>query len=317
MKNIYSNIFKFNKKNLSKCIKYLQKSDLVALPTETVYGLAGNAYSKKSILKIYKIKKRPRINPLIIHYSNYKNALRDVEINQNFTKLYNKFCPGPITFILKKKKKSLVLPSATAKLNTIAVRFPSNYKIRQILKKLTFPLAMPSANISSKISPVDAKDVFEEFGKKIKMIVDGGRSKIGVESTVLDLTKNISILRPGSISAKQIKKIVKKKITIVRDQKNIKSPGALKKHYSPGIKMLLNQNKSFYNHAFIVFGRKYKKSKNIFNLSSKNNLNEAAKNLYKIFRKIKKLRYKKIYVASIPNKGIGIAINDRLKKAAN
>ena len=317
MKNIYSNILKFNKNNLSKCVKYLQKNGLVALPTETVYGLAGNAYSKKSIIKIYKIKKRPRINPLIIHYLNYKNALKDVEVNQNFTDIYKKFSPGPITYILKKKKKSRISPLATAKLNTVAVRFPSNNKIRKILRKLDFPLAMPSANISSKISPVDARDVFEEFGKKVKMIIDGGRSKIGVESTVLDLTKGISILRPGSISATQIKKITQKKIIIVKNQKKIKSPGSLKKHYSPGIKMLLNQNKSFNNHAFIVFGSKYKKSKNIFNLSPKNNLNEAAKNLYKIFRKIKKMNYKKIYVVRIPNKGIGLAINDRLKKAAN
>ena len=316
MKNIYSNIFKFNKNSLSKCVKYLKKNEVVALPTETVYGLGGNAYSRSAVLKIYKIKKRPRSNPLIIHYSNYKNAIKDVEINKNFIKLYKRFSPGPITFILKKRKNSLISTLATAKLNTVAIRFPSDIKIRKILKKIDFPLAMPSANISSKISPVDAKDVFEEFGKKIKIIIDGGRSKIGVESTVLDLTEGFKILRPGAISAKQINKIIKKKVYVVKNHQKIKSPGLLKKHYSPGIKMLLNQKKNFKNFAFITFGKKFKNSTNTFNLSQNGNLKKAAKNLYKVFRKIKKLKYKKIYVSKIPYKGIGLAINDRLKKAA-
>ena len=316
MKNIYSNIFKFNKNSLSKCIKYLKKNDVVALPTETVYGLGGNAYSDNSVLKIYKIKKRPKNNPLIIHYSNYKNATKDIEINEDFIKLYKKFSPGPITYILKKKKNSLISTLATAKLKTVAIRFPSDIKIRKILKKIDFPLAMPSANISSKISPVDARDVFDEFGKKIKIIIDGGRSKIGVESTVLDLTEGIKILRPGAISAKQINKIIKKKVNIIKIHQKIKSPGALKKHYSPGIKMLLNQRKYYKNHAFITIGKKFKDSKNTFNLSQNGDLKKAAKNLYKVFRKIKKLKYKKIYVSKIPYKGIGIAINDRLKKAA-
>ncbi len=317
MKNIYSNIFKFNKNNLSKCIKYLKKNELVALPTETVYGLAGNAYSKKSILKIYKFKKRPKNNPLIIHYLNYKSAISDVNINKDFIKLYKEFCPGPVTFILPKKRNTSISSCATSNLKSIAIRFPNHVIIRKILKKLDFPLAMPSANISNKISPVDAKDVNDEFKKKIKVIIDGGRCKIGVESTVIDLTKGIKILRPGAISQKQIQRFVKKKVKEVKKNKNIKSPGTLKKHYSPGIKMLLNQNKSKDGHAFITIGRKFKNSKNIFNLSQKGDLKLAAKNLYKTFRKIKKLKYKKIYVAKIPNNGIGIAINDRLKKAAN
>ena len=316
MKNIYSNIFKFNKNSLLKCVKYLKKNEVVALPTETVYGLGGNAYSRSAVLKIYKIKKRPRSNPLIIHYSNYKNAIKDVEINKDFIKLYKRFSPGPITFILKKRKNSLISTLATAKLNTVAIRFPSDIKIRKILKKIDFPLAMPSANISSKISPVDAKDVFEEFGKKIKIIIDGGRSKIGVESTVLDLTNGFKILRPGAINAKQINKIIKKKAHVVKNHQKIKSPGSQKKHYSPGIKMLLNQKKNFKNYAFITFGKKFKNSTNTFNLSQNGNLIQAAKNLYKVFRKIKNLKYKKIYVSKIPHKGIGLAINDRLKKAA-
>ena len=308
---------KINLANIKKAQKLLKKSECVAIPTETVYGLAGNAYSNISIKKIYLIKKRPKKNPLIIHYYDFNRALRDIEISNNFLKLYKKLCPGPITFVLNKKKSSMISSLATAKLNTVAVRFPSNKKTRAILKKLDFPLAMPSANKSSGVSPVSAKDVAEEFKKNIEIIIDGGNTKFGLESTVLDLTKKTSILRPGIIGSKKIKKILKKKITFNKSQKKIKSPGALKKHYSPNIPIKLNQINAKKDDAFIVFGKKYKSTKNTFNLSRKSNLNEAAKNLYKIFRKIKKLNYKKISVVRIPYNGVGIAINDRLKHAAN
>ena len=317
MKNIYLNIFKFNKNILFKTLKYLKKSNIVGLPTETVYGLAGSAYSKKAVEKIYSLKKRPKINPLIIHYYNLNKLSNDVEINKTFLKLYKKLCPGPITFVMKKKKSSKICSIATAKLDTVAVRFPSNKKTRIILSKLNFPLAIPSANKSTGISPVRALDVAEEFKNKIKIIIDDGNSKIGIESTVVDLTEKIRILRPGIISNKKISKILGKKIKIAKKHHKIKSPGALKKHYSPNIPMKLNQIKAKKNHAFITFGKNYDKAQNTFNLSRKSNLDEAAKNLYKIFRKIKKLNYKKIYVAKIPNKGAGVAINDRLKHAAN
>ena len=317
MKNIYLNIFKFNKNILFKTLKYLKKSNIVGLPTETVYGLAGSAYSKKAVEKIYSLKKRPKINPLIIHYYNLNKLSNDVEINKTFLKLYKKLCPGPITFVMKKKKSSKICSIATAKLDTVAVRFPSNKKTRIILSKLNFPLAIPSANKSTGISPVRALDVAEEFKNKIKIIIDDGNSKIGIESTVVDLTEKIRILRPGIISNKKISKILGKKIKIAKKHHKIKSPGALKKHYSPNIPMKLNQIKAKKNHAFITFGKNYDKAQNTFNLSKKSNLDEAAKNLYKIFRKIKKLNYKKIYVAKIPNKGAGVAINDRLKHAAN
>ena len=317
MKNIYSNIFSFNKKTLHKSISNLKKGNVVGLPTETVYGLAGNAYSKKSIIKIYKLKKRPKFNPLIIHYFNYKNAEKEVVFNDNFFKLYKKFCPGPITFILKKKIKSKIQSSVTAGLNTVAVRFPSHRVVRSILKKIDFPLAMPSANLSSGVSPVNAENVADDFKKKIKLIINGGKSKIGIESTVIDLTSKPKILRPGIVSPETINRVLKTKINIAKKNLKLKSPGMLKRHYSPGIPMLLNQKTFNKKHAFITFGKKYKDKKNCFNLSKKSNLKEAASNLYKILRKIKKLKFKKIYVVKIPNKSVGIAINDRLKRAAN
>ena len=316
MKNIYSNIFSYNKKSLHKTIVNLKKGNIVGLPTETVYGLGGNAYLKESIKKIYKLKKRPKINPLIVHYFDYKNAEDDVILNDNFFKLYKKFCPGPITFILKKKNKSKINSMVSANLNTIAIRFPSHRVARSILKSIDFPLAMPSANISSSISPVKAEDVAEEFKKNIKFILDGGKSKIGIESTVIDLTGEPAILRPGIISSKIINKILKIKINTKKKNSIISSPGMLKKHYSPGIPLLLNQKISKGTNAFITIGKQYKDKKNYFNLSKKSDLNEAASKLYTTLRKIKKLKFKKIYVVKIPNIGPGIAINDRLKRAA-
>jgi len=317
MKNIYSNIFSFNKKTLHKAIANLKKGNVVGLPTETVYGLAGNAYSKKSVNKIYKLKKRPKFNPLIVHYFNYKNAEKEVLLNDNFFKLYKKFCPGPITFILKKRIKSKIQSSVTAGLNTVAVRFPSHRVVRSILKKIDFPLAMPSANLSSGVSAVNAENVADEFKKNIKLIVNDGKSKIGIESTVVDLTGRPKILRPGIISPGIINKILKTKINIIKRNLKLRSPGMLKKHYSPGIPVLLNQKTFNTKHAFITFGKKYKNNKNYFNLSKKSNLKEAASNLYETLRKIKKLKFKKIYVVKIPNKGVGIAINDRLKRASH
>ena len=314
MKNIYSNIFSFSKKTLHKSISNLKKGNVVSLPTETVYGLAGNAYSKAAIQKIYNLKKRPKKNPLIVHYLNYKDADKDVLFNVNFYKLYKKFCPGPITFVLRKKNKSKIQSSVTANLKTVAIRFPSHNTARSILKKLNFPLAMPSANLSSGISPINASDVADEFKKKIKIIIDGGNSKIGIESTVVSLVGKPKILRPGIIGTKTINKFLK--ISIVKKISKIRSPGMLKRHYSPGIPVLLNQKKSDKNSALITFGKKYKDKKNYFNLSKKSDLKEAASNLYKTFRKIKKQGFKKIYVVKIPNLGPGIAINDRLRRAA-
>ena len=314
MKNIYSNIYSFNKKVLKKTIKSLNQGNILCLPTETVYGLAGNAYSEKAIKKIFKLKKRPKMNPLIIHFFDLKNLKKDAILNNNFYKLYEKFCPGPITFILKKKEYSKIHSLATADLNTIAVRFPSHKIIRSILKLVNFPLAMPSANMSANLSPVNAIDVYEEFNNKIRIIVDGGKSKIGIESTVIDLTSKPKILRPGIISSKEIKKYLN--INFSKVKSKVKSPGMLKKHYSPGIPISLRGKPTSLNHAYIVFGKKYRNRSNYFNLSKKADLKEAAANLYKIMRKIKNKGYKKIFVCKIPNLGPGVAINDRLEKAS-
>ena len=314
MKNIYSNIYSFNKKLLKKTVKSLKQGKIVGLPTETVYGLAGNAYSQKAVKNIFEIKKRPKKNPLIIHFHDLEFVERDVILNDSFFKLYKAFCPGPLTFVLKKNKNTKIVPLATSNLKTVAIRFPNHKIIRSILKFTNFPLAMPSANLSSKLSPVNAYDVFDDFKKKLKIIINGGKSKFGIESTVVDLTTEPRILRPGIISEKEIKNILKNKLS--KKKSKIKSPGMMKKHYSPGIPLILGSKPKNKDHAYVVFGKKYKKNINFFNLSKKGDLKEAAANLYKTLRKIKKSGYKKIFIAKIPNFGAGVAINDRLIRAS-
>ena len=316
MENCYSNIFNFNKKNLKKTIKNLNNHKVVALPTETVYGLGGNAYSRNSIQKIFKLKGRPKSNPLIIHYYSLNEANNDIEFNQYFKKLYKRFCPGPITFVLKKKIKSKIHSLACSNLKTIAVRFPANKIIRSILKNLNYPLAMPSANKSTKVSPVSPIDVFDEFNNKIKIILDGGNCKIGIESTVVDLTNYPRILRPGIISKNSIEKTLKIKIKNNKKNRKVISPGMMKKHYSPGIPVKINQLKYDGKSAYVYLGKKFINKKNFFTLSKRFDLDEAASNLYKTLRFIKKQGYKRIQISKIPKKGSGIAINDRIERAS-
>ena len=181
---------------------------------------------------------------------------------------------------------------------------------------LNFPLAAPSANISSKLSSTSAKDVLEEFGSKIKFILDGGKCIVGLESTIIDLSNKPKILRQGIIVKDQIQKILKKSVNISKNPRNIKAPGQLKLHYYPGIPVFINRSYPRKNAAFITFGKSFKNSKNYFNLSKSGNLNEAANKLYQVMRKIKNKKYKVIDVCKIPDIGVGLAINERLKKAS-
>ena len=290
---------------------------MVAIPTETVYGLAGNAYSDKAVKKIFSLKKRPLKNPLIVHYCRIKDLKQDCIVNEMFNKLYKKFCPGPLTFVLNKKKNSKLSKYVNADKKTIAVRFPKNKITQNLLSKLNFPLAAPSANISTKLSPVKPNDVKEEFGNKIKLILDGGKTRIGLESTIVDLTDKVSILRPGGITIERLEKVLHRKLKLKKLLKNIKSPGLLGFHYSPGIPIRLNATYPKKNEAFLQFSGKTKNENNYFSLSKKGNMREAAKNLFSILRLIKKKGYNSIAVSKIPEQGLGLAINDRLRKASN
>ena len=307
---------KINLANIKKAKKLLNKSECVAIPTETVYGLAGNAYSDLACKKIYKLKKRPKNNPLIVHYYNTHDLKKDCKFNNTFFKLYKKFCPGPITFILDLNKNSKISKIATNKKNTIAVRFPKHSVTRNLLKNLKFPLAAPSANLSSKVSSVCSADVKEDFGKKIKYVLEGGKSSIGLESTIIDVRKKPKILRLGSLQISSIKKILNKKVIIKNNPSKISIPGQLKLHYSPGIPLRLNVKKIKNNEAYLLIKKIQKTKPNYYFLSKKGDLKEAAKNLYSTLRKIKKNKYKSIAVAKIPNKGLGKTINDRLIRAS-
>ena len=307
---------KNNHSNIEKAKKYLTNNDVVAIPTETVYGLAGNAYSNKAVKKIFSLKKRPLKNPLIVHYYRIKDLKQDCIVNEMFNKLYKKFCPGPLTFVLNKKKNSKLSKYVNADKKTIAVRFPKNKITQNLLSKLNFPLAAPSANISTKLSPVKPNDVKEEFGNKIKLILDGGKTRIGLESTIVDLTDKVSILRPGGITIERLEKVLHRKLKLKNLLKNIKSPGQLGFHYSPGIPVRLNAKYPKKNEAFLQFSGKAKNKNNYFALSKNRNMREAAKNLFSILRLIKKKGYSSIAVSRIPNQGLGLAINDRLKRAS-
>ena len=302
--------------NIKKAKKYLDNNDCIAVPTETVYGLAGNAYSNKAVKKIFKLKKRPPNNPLIVHYYNINKLKKDCNINDNFKKLYKRFSPGPITYVLSLKKNCKISKFVTNKQKNLAVRFPKHSLFRKLLKNLDYPLAAPSANMSTKLSSVKASDVKEEFGSKVRYVLNGGKCNIGVESTIINLTNKPTLLRFGGLEVSKIEKILKKKISININSKKKIAPGQFPLHYSPGVPLRVNVKRSKANEAFVLIKKRNISSKNYYYLSKKKNLREAAKNLYSILRKIKKDGYKMIAVEKIPNIGMGKTINDRLNRAS-
>jgi len=307
---------KSNQSNIKKAKKYLNKNYCIGVPTETVYGLAANAYVDSAVKKIFNLKKRPKNNPLIVHYLGIDSLKRDCLINDSFIKLYKKFSPGPITYILKLKKNSKISKNVTNNEKNLAIRFPKHKMFKELLRQLDYPLAAPSANITTKVSAVQAADVKEEFGNKIKYILDGGKCAIGIESTIIDLIGKPTILRLGGLDISKIQKTLGFKVNINIKPKNKTAPGQSRLHYSPGIPLKMNIIKPKNEEAFILIKKRKTKLKNYFYLSTKNNLNEAAKNLYSCLRKIKNEGYKSIAVEKISNKGLGRAINDRLQRAS-
>ena len=307
---------KSNQSNIKKAKKYLNKNYCIGVPTETVYGLAANAYMDSAVKKIFNLKKRPKNNPLIVHYHDIDSLQRDCLINDNFIKLYKKFSPGPITYVLKLKKDSKISKYVTNNQKSLAVRFPKHTLFKNLLKQLDYPLAAPSANISTKVSAVKIKDVKEEFGNKIKYILDGGACAIGIESTIINLIDKPTILRLGGLDISKIQKTLGFKLNIAINSNKKIAPGQSLLHYSPGIPLRMNIIKPKNNEAFIIIKKRKTKLKNYFYLTTKNNLDEAAKNLYSCLRKIKNKGYKSIAVEKISNKGLGKAINDRLQRAS-
>ena len=204
----------------------------------------------------------------------------------------------------------------TNKKKTLAVRFPKHPLTRNLLKNLSFPLAAPSANLSSRVSAVSSGDVKDDFGKKIKYVLEGGKSSIGLESTIIDLRNKPKILRLGGLEISLIQKVLDEKIIINNNPSKISSPGQLKLHYSPGIPIRLNVKKVKNGEAYLLIKEKRVTNSNYYFLSKKGDLKEAAKNLYSTLRKIKNNKHKSIAVSKIPNRGLGKTINDRLIRAS-
>jgi len=307
---------KSNQSNIKKAKKYLDNNYCIGVPTETVYGLAANAYIDSAVKKIFSLKKRPKNNPLIVHYRDINSLKKDCLINDNFIKLYKKFSPGPITYVLKLKVDSKISKYVTNNQKNLAVRFPKHTLFNNLLNQLDYPLAAPSANIATRVSAVKATHVKEEFGNKIKYILDGGKCAIGLESTIVNLTGKPTLLRLGGLDISKIQKTLGFKINIAINPKKKVAPGQSRLHYSPGIPLKMNALKPKNDGAFILIKKRKKKSEHYFYLTTKNNLDEAAKNLYSCLRKIKNKGYKFIAVEKISNKGLGKTINDRLQRAS-
>ena len=313
-------IIKNNPEGIKKAAEILNDSGIVAFPTETVYGLGANAFSKEAVAKVYKIKGRPSFNPLIIHVSSYNMAKEYGDFNDLAEKLIKKYWPGPLTIIVK-RKKSDVVQLATAKLDTIALRCPSNIIAQNLINELDKPIAAPSANISGKLTCTSPQDVSAKLKNSIDALLDGGDSELGLESTVVDCSaEKPYILRLGNITIDEINSCLGYEIAPKsRTVKQIKSPGQLLKHYSPDAELILNQNKPTKGDIFLSFGPHPKEIDGL-SLSESKNLAEAAKNLFTFLHILDRLSHARggisIKIAPIPFNGVGAAINDRLLRAA-
>jgi len=303
--------------NLDKAINLLKKGELVIFPTETVYGLGGNANNEKTIRKIYQLKKRPIINPLICHFKNINEIEKNFILNDYAYDLATKFCPGPLTLILEKKESSKVSPRASNNKKFVACRIPNHSIAQALLNEINFPIAAPSANLSSKLSPTKISHISNILLKNAYFI-DGGKSLYGLESTVVKIDgNNAKILRLGSITYEQIKKIIPN--TIINNfHTELISPGQLIKHYSPNKPIRINVDYVDENEALLNFGINNLKSKIIeLNLSINSDLEEASRNFYDYLHIIDKSECKKIAIAPIPNNDLGKTLNDRLIRASS
>ena len=310
-------IKKINNKTINEAVELLQKGKLIGFPTETVYGLGADATNQKAILKIYKNKQRPKSNPLIVHIETIEQACSIGVFNSKIEKIAKDIWPGPLTVIVKKRENSIIRKELCAGNDTIAIRVSSNKTILAIIKKLGNPIAAPSANKSGMLSPTSAAHVEKQFKNNtdIPLILDGGKTKIGVESTVIGMKKNnIIIYRHGGVTKEKLEKKVNEKIIDVTNadfsEKSNISPGMLKKHYSPTVPLRINITNPRSDEILIGFGEKYKEP----NLSKSGDLDEAAANLFYFLEKYE-AKGNKIAIVPIPNIGIGVAINDRLNRA--
>ena len=304
------------KNKIENAKKLLRSGELVIFPTETVYGLGGNANDKNAIRRIYNIKKRPANNPIICHFKSLNEIKKDFYLSELEELLAKKLWPGPITLILRKKTNSKISHLVSNKSSYIGCRIPKNNIALQLLKGLNFPVAAPSANFSERTSVTKFEDLDKNLVKKI-FTIKGEQSKLGLESTVIKVKKNtIEVLRLGSITPNEILKVANKsKIKFITKSKI--SPGNLKKHYATRKKIRINVKKVNDDEGLINFGKSNLKSKIInLNLSKNGNLKEASRNLFHFLHKLDQSKCKKIAIAPIPSFDLGLTINDRIKRAS-
>ncbi|MEZ4974006.1 MAG: L-threonylcarbamoyladenylate synthase [Cyclobacteriaceae bacterium] len=308
--------------DISLAKAYLEADELVAVPTETVYGLAGNALHAKAVAKIFDAKNRPSFDPLIIHVPNAEHLERYAKkIPKQAEQLINHFWPGPLTVVLPKKE---IIPDlVTAGLDSVGVRCPDHHLTHQLLRQLDFPLAAPSANPFGYVSPTTAVHVEEQLGAKIPYILDGGPCKVGIESTIMGFENDKPIIyRRGGISNEAIERVIGPVESRLHSTSNPKAPGQLQSHYAPRKPFLLGDIDQLLT---TVKGKKvgilrYKKSQdpaeNEIVLSPTENMAEAAQNLFAALRQLDAMNIDLIIAEKVPDIGIGKAINDRLTRAA-
>jgi L-threonylcarbamoyladenylate synthase len=311
--------------NLRRLADVLRRGGLVAIPTETVYGLAAHALDPKACRAIFRAKGRPANDPLIVHVPGLAEAEELAELNDAARRLVRAFWPGPLTLVLP--KKSCVPGIVTSGGPTVALRSPAHPLARMLLELSGIPLAAPSANPFSYISPTSAVHVQQGLGTRIAHILDGGDCVIGVESTVLDLTSPARprILRPGAISAEQLAKALKAKVTTVRRARQrsgrLLAPGLLDKHYSPRtpLRLTLRPRRATEATAIVLLRKPTGKPPvGVYWLSRRGALPEIARNLYRVLRQVDARGHRQILVEKLPPTagGLAAAINDRLRRAA-
>lgn len=306
--------------DLQRAVAHLNSGQLVALPTETVYGLAADAGNGSAVAGIFAAKARPHFNPLIAHVADLAMAQRYVTFDALSLKLAEHFWPGPLTLVLPLREGAAIHPLVTAGLTTLAVRMPQG-RVRDIIAALDRPLAAPSANSSGRISATNAAAVQDDLGSKIGLIIDGGPCTVGLESTIVKIEAGSAfLLRPGGLAADDIAAVIGQPLQRLDQRAAIEAPGMLASHYAPDAAMRLNCAELHEGEALLAFGPEraagYQKAVRILNLSPSGNLQEAAVHLFDYMKQLDAAGAPVIAVEPVPHYGLGEAINDRLSRAA-
>jgi L-threonylcarbamoyladenylate synthase len=306
---------------IAEAAKLLREGGLVAFPTETVYGLGGDATNERAVAAIFEAKGRPQFNPLISHVLDADEAKRYVRWNETADTLARRFWPGPLTLVLPRAPNSTIALLATAGLDTVAIRAPSHSVAQGLIRAAGRPIAAPSANRSGAISPTRAEHVADSLGDRVKLILDGGPSLVGLESTVLDLTTDTpTLLRPGGATREAIEAVIGPialSDALPTGHVALKSPGQLRSHYAPARPVRLNATSVGPDEGLLAFGPNPPAGAMLTcNLSPSGDLGEAAVNLFAQLRALDRPGIGRIAVMPIPESGLGLAINDRLRRAA-